>query len=71
MPCIDAPTMSPWSARRLRSRQTSCMIGSTPQSFRAIETASGEACACAEVLSVALTASRYGCMGASWRRISG
>jgi hypothetical protein len=34
------------------------MIGSTPQSFSAMATASGEAWACAEVLSVALAASR-------------
>ncbi len=30
MPCIAAPTRSACSASRLRSRQVSCMIGSTP-----------------------------------------
>ncbi len=58
IPCIDAPTMSASSASRFRSRQTSCMIGSTPSSRRAIATASGDAWACAAVLSVALAASR-------------
>ena len=70
MPCIEAPTISDCSASRLRSRQTSCMIGSTPHCFSAMATASGEACACAAVLSVALTASSQSCMGASWRRTS-
>src|SRR3954469_23783916 len=71
MPCIAAPTISAWRLRRLRSRQASCMTGSTPHAFRAIETARGEACACAAGLSVAFTASTQAFIGASWRWISG
>src|SRR3954453_8570339 len=71
MPCIAAPTISDCSASRFRSRQTSCMIGSAPHAFSAIATASGEACAWAEVLSVALNASTHAFIGASWRWISG
>src|SRR3954447_22870524 len=71
MPCIDAPTISPSRLMRLRSRQASCMTGSAPHALSAIATASGEACACAAALSVALTASRNACMGESWRWISG
>ena len=59
IPCSAAPTMSACSASRLRSRQVSCMIGSTPSARSAIATASGEACARADGLSVALTASRW------------
>src|SRR5207244_10234651 len=39
------------------------MTGSIPSCLSAIETATGEACACAEVLSVALTASTQGSYG--------
>ncbi len=42
---------------RLRSRQVSCMTGSMPSCLSAIATASGDACACADVLSVAFIAS--------------
>ena len=51
--------MSACRARRLRSRQVSCMIGSAPSERSAIATASGAACARAEGLSVALIASRW------------
>src|SRR3954469_17235722 len=68
MPCSAAPTISDCSARRLRSRQTSCMIGSTPHCFSAMATESGDAWAWAAVLSVALTASSQSSMGASWLR---
>src|SRR3954454_5703949 len=71
MPCIAAPTISPWRFRRLRSRQASCITGSIPQALSAIATASGDAWACAAALSVALTASTQAFMGASWRWISG
>src|SRR3954447_26245643 len=71
MPCIAAPTISPCRFRRLRSRQASCMTGSTPQSLSAIDTARGEAWACAAGLSVAFTASTQAFIGASWRWISG
>src|SRR3954453_2873812 len=71
MPCIAAPTISPSRFKRLRSRHASCMTGSTPHAFSAIDTASGDACACAAALSVALTASTHAFMGASWRWISG
>ena len=57
IPCRAAPAMSASSASRLRSRQTSCMTGSIPSCFSAIATASGEAWACAAVLSVAFAAS--------------
>src|SRR4029079_11514900 len=71
MPCIAAPTISAWRFRRLRSRHASCMTGSTPHAFSAIDTARGEACACAAGLSVAFTASTHAFIGASWRWISG
>ena len=54
IPCIAAPASSASSASRLRSRQTSCMIGSTPAWRRPMATASGEQWACADGLSVAL-----------------
>src|SRR4051794_10953318 len=71
MPCIDAPTISASRFRRLRSRHASCMTGSTPDARSAIDTARGEACACAAGLSVAFTASTQAFIGASWRWISG
>src|SRR5919112_4663733 len=71
MPCIAAPTISPSRFSRLRSRQASCMTGSTPHALTAIATAKGEACAWAAALSVALTASTHAFIGASWRWISG
>src|SRR5262245_1623074 len=71
MPCIDAPTISACRLRRLRSRHASCITGSTPHAFSAIDTARGEACACAAGLSVAFTASTHAFIGASWRWISG
>ena len=67
MPCSAAPTMSAWIARRFLSRQTTCMIGSTPSIFSAMATARLEACACAAVLSVALTASTQGAYCSSLR----
>ena len=57
IPCIAAPSSSDCSASRLRSRQVSCMTGSTPAWSIPIDTASGEQRACAEGLSVALNAS--------------
>src|SRR3954452_413485 len=71
IPCIAAPTISASRFRRLRSRQASCMTGSTPHALSAIDTARGEACACAAALSVALIASTHAFIGASWRWISG
>src|SRR3954447_23924568 len=71
IPCMAAPTISASRFRRLRSRQASCMTGSTPDALSAIETARGEACACAAGLSVAFTASTQAFIGASWRWISG
>ena len=44
------------------------MTGSTPSCLSAIATASGEACACAAVLSVALTASTHGSNGSTRSR---
>src|SRR6266851_4691862 len=44
------------------------MTGSIPSCLSAIETATGEACACAEVLSVALTASTQGSYGSKRSR---
>src|SRR5215210_1816463 len=70
MPCSAAPTISASSARRLRSRQASCMTGSTPHALSASATASGDAWACAAALSVALTASTHAFIGASWRSTS-
>src|SRR5215218_6980590 len=64
-PWSAAPAMSACSASRLRSRQTSCITGSIPRSSRAMATATGDACACAAVLSVALTASTYGSNGSN------
>src|SRR5581483_3704464 len=49
--------MSASQARRFLSRQTTCRIGSAPTRRRAMATETLEACACAAVLSVALTAS--------------
>src|SRR5690349_21968945 len=69
-PWIAAPISSDSSASRLRSRQVSCITGSTPAWISAIATASGDACACADGLSVALNASTYAFIGASWRMIS-
>src|SRR3954454_9986507 len=66
MPCSAAPAISAWSASRLRSRQVSCMTGSMPSCFSAIAIESGDACACAEVLSVALTASTQSSYGWKW-----
>src|SRR5439155_18823874 len=68
VPCSAAPTMSASSASRLRSRQTSCITGSIPSWLSAIATATGDACACAAVLSVALTASTYCSYGAKRSR---
>src|SRR4051794_24421551 len=68
MPCSAAPTMSAWIARRFLSRQTTCMIGSTPSILIAMATATLEACACAAVLSVALTASTQGAYCSSLAR---
>ena len=68
IPCSAAPAISASSASRLRSRQTSCMIGSMPSCCSAIATASGDACACAAVLSVALTASTQSSYGAKRSR---
>ena len=48
IPCSAAPAISASSARRFRSRQVSCMIGSIPSCSSAIATASGEACAWAD-----------------------
>jgi len=57
IPCSAAPAISASSAIRLRSRQVSCMTGSMSSCLSAMETASGDACACAAVLSVAFVAS--------------
>ena len=65
IPNIEAPTRSASSASRLRSRQTSCITGSAPTGISAIDTASGEQCAWAEGLSVALKASTNGRIGSS------
>ena len=70
-PCSAAPTMSAWIASRFLSRQTTCRIGSMPSACSAIATATLEACACAAVLSVALTASTHGSYCSSfWRTAS-
>src|SRR3989338_2236795 len=57
MPRMCAPSTSAWRARRLRSRQVICKIGSTPASKTAFATASEQARMIAPEPSVTLIAS--------------
>ena len=68
MPCIAAPTISDCEREPVAvpADELHHRLDAAPASG-AIATASGEACACAAVLSVALTASTHGRIGASWR----
>src|SRR5262249_26290347 len=68
IPCRAAPAISASSPSRFRSRHVSCSTGSIPSCWSAIATASGEACAWAEVLSVAFVASTYSANGSNRSR---